>query len=219
MAAHPDDEVLGCGGVAARHAAAGDKVFLQILAEGSASRFGNSLDAIDSVMALRKSATDAAKIMGVSDLELLRFPDNKMDTMAQLDVNRAVELAIDRWKPTTVYTHHAYDLNVDNRVVHEAVMTACRPMPAQVVRQILCFEVASSTEWQTPGVGSFTPQLFIDISDYWETKKAAMACYASEMRPWPHVRSMEALEHQARLRGASVGCAAAEAFMVARILR
>lgn len=219
VAAHPDDEILGCAGAAAKHVAAGDKVFLQILAEGSASRFDNSTEALESILALRASAHDAAKVVGVSDLELLRFPDNKMDTVAQLDVNRAVELAVDRWKPTVVYTHHAYDLNVDHRIVHEAVMTACRPMPTQSVRQIFCFEVSSSTEWQMPGLGSFTPQVFVDISAHWETKKAALACYASEMRPWPHVRSMEAVEHMARLRGASVGCAAAEAFMVARLLR
>jgi LmbE family N-acetylglucosaminyl deacetylase len=219
VAAHPDDEVLGCAGVAAKHAAAGDKVFLQILAEGSASRFSNSLDALESVMALRSSAHRAAKVMGATDLELLRFPDNQMDTVPQLDVNKAVELAVDRWKPTVVYTHHAYDLNVDHRIVHEAVLTACRPLPTQTVREIYCFEVASSTEWQMPGPGAFTPQMHVDISAYWEIKKAALACYESEMRPWPHPRSMEGLEYLARIRGAAVGCSAAEAFMVARLLR
>lgn len=219
VAAHPDDEVLGCAGAAAKHAAAGDKVFLQILAEGSASRFSNSLDALDSVMALRASAHKAAKVMGISDLELLRFPDNQMDTVPQLDVNKAVEIAVDRWKPTIVYTHHAYDLNVDHRIVHEAVLTACRPLPSQSVREIYCFEVASSTEWQMPGPWAFTPQMHVDISAHWETKRAALECYESEMRPWPHARSMQAVEHLARIRGANVGCAAAEAFMVARLLR
>jgi LmbE family N-acetylglucosaminyl deacetylase len=92
-------------------------------------------------------------------------------------------------------------------------------LPTQTVREIYCFEVASSTEWQMPGLGAFTPQMHVDISAYWEIKKAALACYESEMRPWPHPRSMEGLEYLARIRGAAVGCSAAEAFMVARLLR
>lgn len=218
VAAHPDDEVLGCGGTIAKHVASGDRVYLQILAEGSASRFNNSVDAEESILALRKSATNAANILGVSDLELLRFPDNRMDSVPQLDVNRAVELAVERWQPTVVYTHHAFDLNVDHRITHEAVLTACRPMPRQTVKRILTFEVASSTEWQSPGVGPFTPQWHVDISAHWDTKRAALEAYASEMRAWPHVRSYEAVEYLARLRGAAVGCAAAEAYMVARVV-
>lgn len=219
VAAHPDDEVLGCGGTMAKHAANGDQVYIQILAEGSASRFNNAMDAEESILALRAMAKNAAQIVGARDIELIRFPDNQMDTIPQLDINRAVEAAVWRWRPTVVYTHHAFDLNVDHRATHEAVMTACRPLPSQTVKRILTFEVPSSTDWQTPTIGPFLPQWFEDISAHWETKLAALKAYDSEMRPWPHVRSYPALEHLARLRGATVGCDAAEAFGVARVVR
>ena len=108
-------------------------------------------------------------------------------------------------------------MNVDHRRLHEAVVTACRPTPDHNVRKMFSFEVASSTEWQPPGSGpSFQPNFFVDITDQWKRKRDALRAYACEMRPWPHARSLEALEHLARWRGAQVGVEAAEAFNLLR---
>jgi len=110
-------------------------------------------------------------------------------------------------------------VNVDHRRLHEAVVTACRPPPRHVVKRLLSFEVASSTEWQPPGSApAFHPNWFVDISDQWELKREALAAYSSEMREWPHARSLEAVEHLARWRGAQVGVEAAEAFCLLRQL-
>jgi len=118
-----------------------------------------------------------------------------------------------------VYMHHAGDVNVDHRRLHEAVSTACRPTPGQTVRRLLSFEVASSTEWQPAGSAPpFQPNWFVDISAQWPRKREALAAYAGEMRPWPHARSLEALEHLAHWRGAQVGVEAAEAFCLLRQL-
>jgi LmbE family N-acetylglucosaminyl deacetylase len=111
-------------------------------------------------------------------------------------------------------------LNIDHRRVHQAVNTACRPQRGHPVRTVLAFEVPSSTEWQPPGRGSaFEPNWFVDISDTFSTKRAALEAYQEEMRPWPHPRSLEAVEHLARWRGSTVGYEAAEAFVLLRQLR
>ena len=151
--------------------------------------------------------------------ELLDLPDNRLDSLDRLDLIKRIEESIDRHQPQVVYVHHSGDVNVDHRRLHEAVVTACRPTPGHSVRRLLSFEVASSSEWQPPGSApAFQPNWFVDISAQWARKRKALVAYASEMRPWPHARSVEALEHIARWRGAQVGVEAAEAFCLLRQL-
>ena len=221
VAAHPDDEVLGCGGTIVRHAAAGDEVQVLIVAEGATSRkLQRDRDqATDELLALAQAAHQAGAILGAQGVELLDLPDNRLDSIDRLDLIQQIEERIVRHQPKVVYVHHAGDVNVDHRRLHEAVVTACRPMPGQPVRRLLSFEVASSTEWQPPGSApAFQPNWFVDISDQWPRKRQALEAYTHEMRPWPHARSIEALEHLARWRGAQVGVEAAEAFCLLRQL-
>ena len=147
------------------------------------------------------------------------FPDNRLDSIDRLDLIKSIEKRIDKYQPNVVYVHHIGDVYIDHRRLHEAVVTACRPTPEQQVRQLLSFEVASSTEWQPPGSApAFQPNWFVDITSQWQRKRDALAAYADEMRSWPHARSLESLEHLARWRGAQVGCEAAEAFCLLRQL-
>lgn len=219
VAAHPDDEVLGCGGTIARHADQGDLVRVLIVAEGATSRQGqrDREQAANMLTNLAQAAQKASTILGAVDLELMDLPDNRLDSLDRLDLIKQIETRIVRHQPQVVYLHHAGDVNVDHRRLHEAVVTACRPFPGQTVRRLLSFEVASSTEWQPPGSApAFHPNWFVDISSQWERKCLALEAYASEMRPWPHARSIESLEHLARWRGAQVGVNAAEAFYLLR---
>ena len=221
VAAHPDDEVLGCGGTIASHAEAGDQVQVLIVAEGSTSRQEqrDRRQAGDELFALGKAAQTAGSILGAEGVELLDFPDNRLDSLDRLDLVKRIEERIGHHQPQVVYVHHAGDVNVDHRRLHEAVVTACRPTPGQPVRRLLSFEVASSSEWQPPGSApAFQPNWFVDISEQWLRKRDALQAYASEMRPWPHSRSLEALEHLACWRGAQVGVEAAEAFCLLRQL-
>jgi LmbE family N-acetylglucosaminyl deacetylase len=222
VAAHPDDEVLGCGGTIARHADAGDLVQVLIIAEGATSRQRkrDRAKAADDFSQLAQAAQSAAKILGAAGVELLDLPDNRLDSFDLLDLIKLVEDRVALYQPQVVYVHHAGDVNVDHRRLHEAVVTACRPTPGHSVRQLLSFEVASSTEWQPPGSApAFQPNWFVDISSQWRRKRQALEAYAIEMRPWPHARSIEALEHLAHWRGAQVGIEAAEAFCLLRCLR
>ena len=221
VAAHPDDEVLGCGGTIARHADAGDQVQVLIVAEGATSRQEqrNRNQASDELSALAHAAQKVGTILGAKEVELLNLPDNRLDSLDRLDLIKRIEECIAHHQPQVVYVHHAGDVNIDHRRLHEAVVTACRPTPGQLVRRLLSFEVASSTEWQPPGSAPpFQPNWFVDISSQWPRKREALEAYASEMRPWPHARSIEALEHLARWRGAQVGVEAAEAFCLLRQL-
>jgi LmbE family N-acetylglucosaminyl deacetylase len=221
VAAHPDDEVLGCGGTIARHADANDHVHVLIVAEGATSRQKNRdpSQASDELSALEVAAKQAGVILGVQGVDLLRLPDNRLDSLDRLDLIKQIEDFISRYQPQVVFVHHSGDVNVDHRRLHEAVVTACRPLPGMPVRRLLSFEVASSTEWQPPASApSFQPNWFVDISAQWPRKREALEVYASEMRPWPHARSLEALEHLARWRGSQVGVEAAEAFCLLRHL-
>jgi LmbE family N-acetylglucosaminyl deacetylase len=218
IAAHPDDEVLGCGGTIARHATGGDEVHVLIVAEGATSR-GNARDRAgfkDQLSELVISARRANELLGTAKLELLEFPDNRLDSVDLLDVVKAIESFLDKCKPHTIYTHWPFDLNIDHRIVSEAVQIACRPVPQSLQEQLLFFEVPSSTEWcVTPG-RSFEPTYFVDVAATLGSKQRALSAYATEMRAWPHSRSLEAVEALARWRGASVGAEAAEAFVLGR---
>lgn len=221
VSAHPDDEVLGCGGTIARHAEAGDAVQVLIVAEGATSRQGqrDRSQAAEQLSSLAQAAETAGAILGATGVELLNLPDNRLDSLDRLDLIKCIEERTAWHQPQVVYVHHAGDVNIDHRRLHEAVITACRPTPGQSVRQLLSYEVASSTEWQPPGSApAFQPNWFVDITAQWTRKRQALEAYAAEMRPWPHARSITALEHLARWRGAQVGVQAAEAFCLLRHL-
>ncbi len=219
IAAHPDDETLGCGGTIRSLADAGDLVHVALLADGVSSR-DDSINYSNDLNDRRSASRKACEILGVQDVFFGDFPDNRMDTIALLDIVKVVESLIEKYKPDTIFTHHVGDLNIDHRQVHDAVITACRPQKGHPVKTLLFFEVPSSTEWQTPGSGvAFEPNWFTDISSLLDKKLLALDAYEMEIRDWPHSRSREGVEHLARWRGATVSVSAAEAFMLGRHLK
>ncbi len=217
VAAHPDDECLGPGGTIARHADDEDAVNVLILAEGATARDGKRDPAArsDELSDLRAAAAAAAEILGSEIPRFAGLPDNRLDGVDLLDVIKQVEAAVADVRPRIVYTHHAGDLNVDHKITHQAVITACRPLPGSPVKAIYAFETPSSTEWAF-AQNVFRPTRFVDISTQLSRKCSALACYRSEMRDFPHARSLEAVQALACLRGAAVGLEAAEAFEVIR---
>jgi len=215
VAAHPDDEVLGCGATIARHATEGDNVHILILAEGATSRVSERNADNANVAALKKAAVAAAAELGAYPPNFAGFPDNRMDGLDLLDAVKRIEEAVDQITPTVVYTHHGNDLNIDHRITHQAVLTACRPVPDSTVHAIYSFETPSSTEWASTAIGaSFSPTRFVDVSAHMNAKLNALGCYTSEMRTFPHARSLRAVESQAAWRGSQAGIEAAEAFQV-----
>ena len=215
VAAHPDDEALGCGGAIRRHADAGDQVDILFVADGVGARQPH--DIVPEKEVRQKAANDAAQILGAGPPQFLDFADNRLDAVPLLEVVKAIEGVVAALSPHTIYTHHSGDLNIDHGIVAQAVQTACRPQPGFVVRRILAFEVLSSTEWAIPRAEwVFLPQRFVNIVEQLDAKMAALDAYAEEMRAFPHPRSKQAVRSLAQLRGCAVGLEAAEAFAVIR---
>lgn len=216
VAAHTDDEALGCGGTIARHVAEGDSVFAVFMADGVTSR----AEADQNDLASRNCAAEKArKILGIRENFYLGLPDNRLDSVPLIDVIQRLEPIIRKLKPSIIYTHYHGDLNVDHRITHQAVLTACRPMPGSSVQAIYAFEVMSSTEWATPMADPFVPNHYVDISGQLSTKLEALRAYEMEMRETPHSRSIEHMKYLAHHRGHIVGLVAAEAFVMVRAIR
>lgn len=218
VAAHPDDEVLGCGGTISKLSRKGAKVHVAFLADGVSSRAPEKPNARE-LAARRNAARTACRVLGAQPPTFFDFPDNRLDTVPLLTLAKAVESLTSAHAPEAVFTHAARDLNIDHEMVHRAVATACRPQGKHPVKTLLCFEVPSSTEWQPPGSApAFEPNWFEDISQTLALKMRAMAAYSRELRAWPHPRSQKGILALAQWRGATISAAAAEAFVLARHL-
>ena len=219
VAAHPDDETLGCGGTIARFRRAGAAVRVVCLAEGTSVRFPREeSEGAVAQAALREREANARKalsILGVAANEV--FLDRRrcceLDTVPQVDLVKAIEQHMREFRPTRLYTHVASDTNVDHRMVHCAVLAAARPLWPDL-KEVAAFEVPSSTDWNPSA--PFTPTLFVDISETVKSKLAAAVAYGGEMPPPPHSRSIESLEALARVRGSQAGAMFAEGFQLIR---
>ena len=215
VVAHRDDETIGAGGTLARHAEAGDEVLAISMTYVVGARRGRRGEE-DKQIRLENSE-QAAVILGISWLKSGDFPDNRMDTVPFLEIVQFIESAQKDFAPEKVYTHFVGDLNVDHVLTAQATLTAFRPEPDQFCNQVVGFEVASSTDYGAlSGRGLFRPDLFVGIAGQWDKKKAALQAYGSELRTYPHSRSIESLENLNRLRGNQVGLNFAEAFQTYR---
>ena len=217
IVAHPDDEVLGCGGTIAKHSDLGDLVNVIFLADGVNSRSDAGLIELE----IRKTNAKAAcKILGVNHISFGQFPDNKLDTLPLIEIVKYIETALTEFNPDIIYTHSALDLNIDHQIVNRAVITATRPQGNSSIKTILSFEILSSTEWFfSEMMPAFKPNWFEDISKTLDRKIEAIEAYRGELRDWPHPRSIQGIRHLAGFRGATIGVAAAESFMLLRHIK
>jgi len=222
IAAHPDDEVLGCGGTMARLTSEGNNVFTLILGEGvtSRDRKRDLAKRENEIAELKKQAENANRILGVKKVYAYDFPDNRFDTVPLLDIIKTIEKIKEDIKPGIVFTHHNGDLNIDHQITFKAVMTAFRPINDESVKEIYSFEIPSSTEWNAPSsITYFMPDYFVDVSKGIEAKNNALKEYKSELRDFPHPRSLEALELNAKQWAIKVGLEVVEAFKTIRIIK
>jgi LmbE family N-acetylglucosaminyl deacetylase len=214
IAAHPDDEILGCGGTIKKLSSEED-FYVLILTYGVENRYPKEMET-----RLKENARKANKLVGTKEVFFENLPNQGLDAIPILDVITTIEKYMSQIKPDRVFTHHGGDLNRDHRVVHEASMVATRPISGQCAKQVYSYHVASSTEWnQIKEEDIFIPNVFIDISDTISAKIGAMKCYSSECRPFPHPRSPEALEVYSQYWGITVGMKNVEIFRLIRDLR
>lgn len=212
IGAHPDDELLGAGGTLARHVLAGDEVHAIVIADGAGSRYPDQM-----ITTLEKDAQRAAQTIGFASLRLQALPDQRLDTVPFIELTQLIELVLDDVGPHVVYTHFPGDVNADHGLVARAAWTACRPYSRPELRRFAVFETPSSTEWAWPMDGaSLNPNHFVDVTGTLDIKIAAMECYETELRDYPHPRSSRALRERAAYWGSQIGRLAAEPFRILR---
>lgn len=220
VAAHPDDEVLGCGGTIACHIRKKDKVSVLILGEGVTSREkGRKLTKKikREIKILKSQALKAHKILGIKKSFFSNLPDNRFDQVPLLKIIKKIEAVKRKARPHIIYTHFCQDLNLDHQITYQAVITATRPFPEERVKELYSFEILSSTEWNYPL--TFSPDVFVDISKTIKLKLKAMNRYKNELRKFPHPRSLKGIELNAGYWGMKVGLGYAEAFKTIRIVK
>ena len=212
IAPHADDEVLGCGGVIAKHARSGDAVHVLVATKGDPEMFPAPL-----LERIRAELAEAHAVLGIAGVTFLDFPAPKLDMVPIHLLADQIAAQIVRLQPDTVFMPHRGDVHSDHRACYWGTLVACRPQPDRKTARLLCYETLSETEWGAPeGSEVFIPNVFIDISCSLDEKLQAMRCYRSQLKPAPHSRSLQGIEALARVRGAAAGLNAAEAFMLIR---
>jgi len=217
IAPHPDDEVLGCGGIIAKNAAKGNDVYVVIVTNayvGAPEMFTEK-----GTEKVRIEARNSHEFLGVKETFFLDFPAPRLDTIPSYKLSIALLEIINKLGIDTLYIPHRGDIHKDHRVTFEAALVAARPINNCPVNTIYAYETVSETEWAAPfGDDVFIPTVFEDITPYIEKKKKAFTYFTAQERKFPHPRSLQNLEYLSKLRGATVGFNNAEAFMLVRSL-
>jgi len=214
VVAHTDDETIGMGGTIKKHINNGDEVFAISMTDGIGSR---ELFQKKDILKRVESSNLASKILGFKWIERFNFKDNMLDSEPLLEIIKPLEKFKESIQPNIVYTHCGGDLNIDHRVIANAVLTVFRPEPRDSCQEIRLLEISSATDFGNEFItGKFHPNLFEDISKTWDDKEKALLAYEEELREFPHSRSLEGIKNLARLRGNQVGIEMAEAFQIIR---
>ncbi len=220
VVAHPDDEVLGMGGTIAKYVSNGSEVALLIVTDGSTSQYKNN-PRLNEILENKKKETEkAASILGISKIYYGGQPDMNLDMTAHTAVNAAIEYVINDFAPEIVYTHFEGDINKDHQYVYQSTLVACRPIPGQRIKELYSYSVPSSTEWNPQNSKTaFVPNVYVDIEgEYAEKKYKAMEAYVTELRDYPHPRSIETLRILDKAVGLQVGLKCAESFIAHRVM-
>ncbi|EAJ5678864.1 PIG-L family deacetylase [Campylobacter sp. IFREMER_LSEM_CL1846] len=214
IAAHPDDEVLGCFGTIAKYIQQGYEAYTLILGEGKTSREINSENEQE---ILEDELFKANNLLGIKKVFRKFFPDNAFDKIPLLEIVKSIEEVKNEIKPNIIFTHYEKDLNIDHQITYKATITATRSLQEESVKEIYSFEILSSTEWNYPL--SFQPNVFFDISETLDLKLKAMSFYQSELRNYPHPRSLEGIKINAQYQGMRVGLQYAEVFKSIKVIK
>lgn len=217
LAAHPDDEVLGCGGSIAKFVKEKFKVYAVYFTDGVSARINSGLKDKNKSQERKRNSQLAAKVLGIKNCFFLSYPDNQLDKIPLLEIIKKIEFLIKKIKPSMLITHCDDELNIDHQIVHKAAITASRPKPNCLINKILLFETLSSSEWKFSNKKkTFNPNYFIDVGKFIEKKLKAIKCYKKELCKWPHPRSIKGIKNLAMYRGQTVGIKYAEAFYLLR---
>lgn len=212
VAPHADDEVLGVGGTIAKYIDEGHEVYVCVMTSGHPSMFPQQV-----LNKLRNEALEAHNFLCVKKSFFLDLPAVMLSEVPKHEVNKKIKEVIDEVQPDVVFIPHFGDLHLDHYIVSQATMVCVRPIKDHRILEVYSYETLSETEWNIPHISNaFIPNTYIDITGYLDKKKAAMEYFTTQIKEFPHPRSIEAIESLAKLRGSTIGVKAAEAFCLIR---
>ncbi|WP_338450814.1 PIG-L deacetylase family protein [Niallia oryzisoli] len=207
IAAHPDDEILGCGGTIKKLINQGYEVTTVIAAKGRKEEEQH----------IKQCILKSNENLGIKNIVFWEYPNLLLEKVPLVEINKKIEDLLIKNEPSMIFTHHYGDINRDHQILFQAVLTAARPLPGKRPVEILCFETVSSSDWsQHTNDKEFKPNYFVDISDTIDEKIESLKAYDVEMRPFPHPRSYDGVKYLARVRGMTVGVEYAESFEIIR---
>ena len=218
IAAHPDDDILGCAGLMSKYR--GQVEFKVVfIAEGSSCRFNKEQiheeDVLNVIKERNSFGVKALKLLGVENYNFHDLPCGRLDQVAIIDINKIIEKEIQNFQPDTVFTHSLEDTNNDHMIVHRATQMATRPVSGTFVEKVYTYEVLSSSEWRF--THTFSPNYFESLSkEDVRNKWLALAEYESEIKEFPYPRSEEGIISLAKYRGMQSANTYAEAFKLIR---
>ncbi len=219
IAAHPDDELLGCGGTLLLYKKRGYDIKIIFLSDGESSREQKPKKINALIKQREKQAIKISKLCKFKEPSFAKFPDNKLDTVPLIKIVKFIEKEIKKFKPSILITHNEEDLNIDHKIVFKATVTATRPSTKTFVKSLYCFETPSSTENNFSKLKvNFNPNLYFDVSKFINKKIKLLKIYKNELRAYPHSRSLEGVKVLAKYRGTQIGVKYAEAFYILRQL-
>jgi len=212
IAPHPDDEILGVGGTIARFSDEGVEVYIVIITKGYPPLFNE-----ESINIGRKEALEAHKFLNAKETFFLSFPAANLDSIPSREINDKLIDIFKDIKPDIIFIPFNGDVHIDHQRIFLSALVAARPNNSEFPSFIYAYETLSETNWNAPYITpNFVPNVFIDISQYLDKKIEAFKKYKSQVKEFPHERSIESLKMLAMLRGSTVGCYAAEAFVLVR---
>jgi LmbE family N-acetylglucosaminyl deacetylase len=218
VAPHADDEVLGCGGIIAKYCSNGDSVYVAIMTN---AHIGDpQLFSEESINIVREEAKKAHKILGVKETFFYDFPAPRLDATPAYLISNELNKLFHKLEIATLYLPHRGDIHKDHTVIFQAALVAARPINNCSIKTILTYETLSETEWAAPfGSDVFIPNVFEEINGFLAKKIEAISCYKSQIKEFPHSRSIESIENLAKYRGVTIGTEYAESFCLIRSIR
>lgn len=214
VAPHPDDEVLGAGGIIKKYSDEGHEVYVLVMTKGSPKFYTE-----DRIKNVRQEALKAHKILGVKKTVFLNFLAPQLDQVCKAEIAEGIFEYLTKWQITDMFIPHRGDIHVDHRVVFESALVSARPKENYTVKNIFAYETLSETEWAPPfSDDAFIPTHFVDVTNSFDFKIEALKCFKSQMKNFPSIRSIECIESIAKYRGGTVGFNKAEAFMTIRTI-
>ncbi len=215
IAPHPDDEVLGCGGIIAKNVACNNETYVGVITKACEPVFSEEYDKEN-----KEHCLNAHKLLNVKETFFLDFPAAMLDSVDRCELNAAVASLIRDLAPEEVYIPHRGDLHLDHKLTSDACMVALRPRNDYSVKRVYAYETLSETEWEIPNsANAFVPNVFVDISEYIDLKLEAMKEYKKQLCKYPDPRSIEAIKALAMLRGSTISKEYAESFMLIREIK